>query len=209
MARSAAASPKSRTSPSATTAPMPFNSDSSAAFMIVARVRSRRRSRGDAGYYSDCISLLPQPADGYRLPHHDPDPPCDAQGHPAMRLIKLGVLALALAAMYIAWQVLTPVRLAAPTVEFSIQRGSALRAATRQIVEAGVGVSPWQFNLIARLTSADTHIKAGSYAVSSGVTSWDILRKITQGDFTLDEVVIIEGWTFRQMRAALDAHPAI
>lgn len=126
-----------------------------------------------------------------------------------MRLIKLGLLALVLAVVFIAWQALTPVQLAASTVEFSIQRGSALRAATRQIAEAGIDISPWQFNLIARLTASDTSIKAGSYAVSGGVTPWEILRKITQGDFTLVEVAIIEGWTFRQMRAALDAHPAV
>jgi len=126
-----------------------------------------------------------------------------------VRVIKWGVLTLALAVVFFTWQALTPMQLAAPTVEFSIQRGSALRAATRQMVEAGIDVSPWQFNLMARLAGADTGIKAGSYTVSTGTTPWDLLRKITQGDFTLVEVAVIEGWTFRQMRAALDAHPSV
>lgn len=135
--------------------------------------------------------------------------PSHASGYPTVRVIKWGLLALALAVMFFTWQALAPVQLATQTVEFSIQRGSALRAATRQMVEAGIDVSPWQFNLMARLTGADTGIKAGSYTVSTGATPWDLLRKITQGDFTLVEVAVIEGWTFRQMRASLDAHPSV
>jgi len=65
----------------------------------------------------------------------------------------------------------------------------------------------WKFNLLARITGHDRTIKAGSYEVSAGVTPWEILRKITLGDFTQSEIMFIEGWTFRQVRAALDAHP--
>lgn len=126
-----------------------------------------------------------------------------------MRLFKLGLLLGALAVAVLAWKALMPVPLSAPTVEFSIRPGSALRAATRQMIEAGVPLTPWQFNLVARLTAADTNIKAGSYAVTQGVSPWQILRKITEGDFTQVEVVFIEGWTFRQMRAELDAHAAV
>ena len=126
-----------------------------------------------------------------------------------MRVVKFGFLLAGLAIAYLAWSALSAVPLAAPTVEFSIQRGSALRAATRQMAEAGVGLSAWQFSLLARLGSMDTNIKAGSYAVSQGITPWQILRKITQGDFTQVEVVFIEGWTVRQVRAALDAHPSV
>lgn len=95
----------------------------------------------------------------------------------------------------------------AESVDFSIRPGSALRSATRQILGAGVPMPAWKFNLLARITGHDRTIKAGSYEVSAGVTPWEILRKITLGDFTQSEIMFIEGWTFRQMRAALDAHP--
>ncbi len=126
-----------------------------------------------------------------------------------MRVLKFGVLVMLLAIAYLAWSALGSVQLASPAVEFSIQRGSSLRAATRQMVDAGIALSPWQFNLLARLSGMDTNIKAGSYAVSQGITPWQILRKLTQGDFTQVEVVFIEGWTVRQVRAALDAHPSV
>lgn len=106
----------------------------------------------------------------------------------------------------LAWFALAPVALPAASVDFSIRPGSALRSATRQIVGAGVPMAPWKFNLLARLSGRDRAIKAGSYQVSAGVTPWDILRKITLGDFTQSEIVFIEGWSFRQIRSALDVH---
>jgi UPF0755 protein len=38
------------------------------------------------------------------------------------------------------------------------------------------------------------------------VTPLQILRKITEGEYAQADVVLIEGWTFKQLRAALDAH---
>jgi UPF0755 protein len=126
-----------------------------------------------------------------------------------MRVIKF-VFLLALAAVaWTVWFAFTPVSLSAATVDFSILPGSGLRAAIRQIRDAGVDIRAWQFNAIARVTKSDTGIKAGSYEISEGTTPWQLLRKITSGDFTQAEVTFIEGWTFRQMRSALDSHPDV
>ncbi|MGC2520903.1 MAG: endolytic transglycosylase MltG [Burkholderiales bacterium] len=120
------------------------------------------------------------------------------------------LLALALGfCVWMAWFARSPVALAAPTVEFSIREGSTLRNATRQIIDAGVQMPAWQFNLLARTAAAATGIKAGSYQVASGVTPWRILRKIMLGDVVQSEILFVEGWTFRQMRDALKAHPDV
>ncbi|OGA17345.1 MAG: aminodeoxychorismate lyase [Betaproteobacteria bacterium RIFCSPLOWO2_02_FULL_63_19] len=116
--------------------------------------------------------------------------------------------ALAISA-WLAWFALHPVELATSPLDFSIRRGSGLRSATRQMIEAGIRMRDWQFNLIARLASKETGIKAGSYQVEQGLTPWQLLNKITRGDVVLSQIVFIEGWTFRQMRAELDAHPAL
>ena len=129
-----------------------------------------------------------------------------------IRLVPLAFAGLSIAlaiGVWLAWFALTPVALAASPLDFSIQRGSGLRSATRQMIDAGIGMRDWQFNLIARLASKDTGIKAGSYQVEQGLTPWQLLNKITSGDVILAQIVFIEGWTFRQMRAELDAHPAI
>lgn len=109
-------------------------------------------------------------------------------------------------AAWLGWFALSPVALPAAAVDFSIKPGSSLKSATRQMVEAGLDMPAWPFNLLVRFFVGDTKIKAGSYQVRAGVTPWNLMRKITLGDFTQVEIVFVEGWTFRQMRAALDAH---
>lgn len=107
------------------------------------------------------------------------------------------------------WFALSPIELASPTVEFSIRPGSALRSATRQINEAGVPVPDWQFNLLARAYGESERLKAGTYEVSPGVTPLSLLRKITRGEYALAEILFVEGWTFRQMRDAMNAHAGL
>jgi UPF0755 protein len=92
-------------------------------------------------------------------------------------------------------------------VDFDIRPGLGLKAAAQAMADAGIGIPPWQFALLGRLTGRDRTIKAGSYEVGSGVTAWLLLEKLTAGDVTQTEIVIVEGKTFRELRAKLDAHP--
>jgi UPF0755 protein len=124
-------------------------------------------------------------------------------------LKRLFVLGFALAlgfAGWMAWFAANPLGLSGSPLEFSIRTGSGLRAATRQIIDAGVRMPGWQFTLLARANGADKRIKAGSYQLSEGVTPLQLLRKITDGDVAQAEVLFVEGWTFRQVRTVLNAH---
>src|SRR3977135_1084961 len=107
---------------------------------------------------------------------------------------------------WLLWFALSPIELAAPTVEFSIRAGSTLRGATRQITEAGLSMPEWKFVLLARATGASTGVKAGSYQVSEGMTPLQLVRKITRGEYAQAEILLVEGWNFRQVREALNAH---
>jgi UPF0755 protein len=107
------------------------------------------------------------------------------------------------------WFALSPIELPSPTTEFSIRPGSALRSATRQIVDAGVQLPDWKFNLLARAYGESDRLKAGTYEVSTGVTPLSLLRKITRGDYAQTEILFVEGWTFRQMRDAMNAHASL
>jgi UPF0755 protein len=64
-----------------------------------------------------------------------------------------------------------------------------------------------EFELLARSMGKVRGIKAGSYEISQPVTPLQLLDKLTRGDVTQAEVRLIEGWTFAQFRAALDASP--
>ena len=123
------------------------------------------------------------------------------------RLVIAGVcLALALAGG-VYWWVSSPLTLVSERVDFQITPGQGLRAAAREIAGAGVDLNPWLLVMLGKALQVETAIKAGSYEVARGITALDLLSKLTRGDVTQTEVAFIEGWTFRQMRERLDAHP--
>jgi len=117
--------------------------------------------------------------------------------------------ALLAAGGYGLWYVTTPVAVARLPAEFEIPPGTGFRAAVQRIEESGVQAGRWQLELLARALERAQDIKAGSYEIAAPPTPLELLDKLTRGDVTQTEVTVIEGWTFRQMRAALDAHPAL
>ncbi len=105
------------------------------------------------------------------------------------------------------WWVNEPITLRSPNVDFRITPGSSLRSAALQMQEAGVGIEPGLLSWLARLRHLETTIKAGSYAVTQGITPLQLLAKLTRGEVTQGEVMLPEGWAFRQWRARIDRHP--
>jgi len=110
-----------------------------------------------------------------------------------------------LAAAGMAWYAFSPLKLRSDPADFSVKPGSSLKSATRQIAESGVELHAWRFNLLGRLLGKAGTIRAGSYEVGSGITPVALLDRLTAGELNQAELVFIEGWTFRQMRAALNA----
>ncbi len=128
------------------------------------------------------------------------------------RLVKsLVVVALLATSVAVGWLVhfaLTPIEIAEAPLELQVKPGSALRTVSRQLA-GGTGIAPWRFTLLGRIGGHAARIKAGSYEFQQGITPWQLLGKLSAGEVSLAEIAFIEGWTFRQVRAALDAHPAL
>lgn len=122
-------------------------------------------------------------------------------------LLLAAVAVLVAAGAYAWWYVTTPVVMARLPIEFEVAQGSSFRTATHKIEEQGILVGRYPFELLARVLQRDADIKAGSYELTTSVTPMQLLDKLTRGDVTQADVKVIEGWTFRQMRAALDASP--
>lgn len=102
-----------------------------------------------------------------------------------------------------------PISLAGNTVDFRIVPGSSLRSSITQMREAGVDVEPAMLAWLARLRRVESTIKAGSYSVHQGVTPLQLLEKLTLGKVTQGELTFVEGWTFKQWRTRLNAHPEL
>ena len=118
----------------------------------------------------------------------------------------LSLLFVALAAAAV-WWANAPIALRETTVDFRITPKSSLRSAAAQMQEAGVGINADLLALLARWQGGATGIKAGSYSVKRGITPNQLLTKLVRGEVTQGEVLLVEGWTFRQWRARLDQHP--
>jgi UPF0755 protein len=122
------------------------------------------------------------------------------------------VSALAVLAV-IGWVVTYPtheIPLKTSPLQFSISTGSSLRSATQQMAEAGVITSPLSFEMLTRIFGDPRNVKAGNYEVEKGITPLDLIEKITRGGKNSAlAITFVEGWTFKQMRKALDENPAL
>lgn len=105
------------------------------------------------------------------------------------------------------WYASKPLTLAAPAIDFTVQRGFTMRQAATTIARAGVGVQPELLYWIARVSGKAALIKAGSYEVHTGITPWALILKLSAGDVSQGEVLFVEGWNFRQVREVLESHP--
>lgn len=129
-----------------------------------------------------------------------------------MSMIKYLLLLVLLLAVLVGgagYYVSRPLTLPSVPVEFSIEHGSSLKIVARQMQQAGVLPNDWAFVWLARMLGKSAQIKAGNYELVNEVTMLDLLAIVTKGQATQSEFRIIEGWTFNQFRAALNANPAI
>ena len=121
-------------------------------------------------------------------------------------LFTLVVVAVLGAGGYAASYVTTPVTVGTLPAQFEIPAGARFRSAAQRIEEAGVAVGRLQFEMLARALGRAQDVKAGSYELATAPTPLDLLDKLTRGDVTQADVRFIEGWAFRQLRAALDGN---
>ncbi|MDP3539757.1 MAG: endolytic transglycosylase MltG [Azonexus sp.] len=126
-----------------------------------------------------------------------------------LKLFLLFSLLAGAAAGGVWWWANQTLSLRSSPLDFRIVAGSSLRSAIGQMQEAGIDLQPSLLAVLARITKAETGIKAGSYAVHQGVTPLQLLEKLTQGKVSQGDITLVEGWTFRQWRARLDAHPEL
>ncbi|MDR7267739.1 UPF0755 protein [Pelomonas saccharophila] len=126
-----------------------------------------------------------------------------------MRALLVLLLIAALAAGAV-WQWLrSPLSLAAPSVELSIEPGTNPAEVARAWVGAGVQTDARLLYQWFRWSGLAKQIRAGSYEVHAGVTPRELLDKMVRGDQILEQLRLIEGWNWRQVRAALAAAPQL
>ena len=94
-------------------------------------------------------------------------------------------------------------------VTLTIKRGDSLYSASMTLEREGVISHARSFRVLARLFGTGGGIKAGKYRFEPGETNFQVLQKIYRGYFSKNRIRVQEGWTFRDLRNALNMHEAI
>ena len=93
--------------------------------------------------------------------------------------------------------------------EIHIDRGN-LTNVSQQLVDANVLREPYSFILMVRVLGQASAVKAGNYEFKNFSTPYQIAQLLTKGGLsTQTSITFIEGWTFKQMRAALNKHETL
>lgn len=104
---------------------------------------------------------------------------------------------------------LKPMPLARTPIEFSLKPGSSLKSAASQMRQAGVLENDFAFVMLARALGKAAQIKYGNYQLEKATSQFELLDIISSGRTEQSQIIIIEGDTFAQLRAQLNAHPGL
>ena len=122
-------------------------------------------------------------------------------------VLAIGLLLSALGAGAVWLWLNRPLPLAGASAELSIEPGATPREVAQAWVDAGVQAPPRLLYEWFRWSGQARRIRAGSYEIDAGTSPRELLAKMVQGDEALERVRFIEGWTLRQLRAALAQAP--
>jgi UPF0755 protein len=122
------------------------------------------------------------------------------------RLFLLGLLLLALAVGgFAAWRIFRPLN----EVEFTIKPGSSLRSVASQMEAQGTGAPSRLVVWYATWTGRASRLKAGTYAVKPGDALDVVLDRMVRGEQSLKPFALIEGTSWRGLRAVLADEAAL
>ena len=125
------------------------------------------------------------------------------------RILNLAILLALLGAAALAYYVTRPLPLPATPFVFDLKQGSSLTGMARELRQAGLLEHDQPFVWMVRMLGKSTQLKAGNYVLDHPVPLLKLLEIISKGEVSQRQVSVIEGWTFRQLRDALDANPDI
>jgi UPF0755 protein len=103
----------------------------------------------------------------------------------------------------VAWWLHAPLPMGSEPLELAIEPGTLPRGVAQDVQAAGVRVDARILYAFLRLSGRGRDIRAGNYEIPPGTTPLALLDKLVRGEETLRTLTLVEGWTFRQVRAAL------
>lgn len=124
-------------------------------------------------------------------------------------LIVVSILAVGGGYVGVRSYMLSPMDNYSETVLFEVADGATLEGVSRDLNAAGVIVNPRIFSWWGRITGIEGSVKAGEYFLEPGVTPASILAQLVEGRVALYPFTILEGWTTREILAAIAASDTV
>lgn len=127
-----------------------------------------------------------------------------------LRQLLLLTLVVALAAAgALAWYARQPLAIEGLPRTLAVTPGMHLKSLSVMLAREGVVGNATLFWLLGRVTGQGTQLKAGLYTLDRPLTPLELYGKIERGEVSQASVQFIEGWTWREVRAALAAQPLL
>ena len=121
----------------------------------------------------------------------------------------LGVVAVLVLAGALAWYAQRPLAIEPLPKTLTVAPGMHLKRLAAMLEREGVIGNAEAFWLLGRVLGKGHALRAGTYTIDTPLTPLALLDKFERGEVTLAAVQFIEGWAWRDVRAALAAQPLL
>jgi UPF0755 protein len=102
-----------------------------------------------------------------------------------------------------------PLDLTGDGITYQLAPGTSVATLALDLQKRGILHNPVFLRLLARWNQQAHLIKAGEYWIPTGTTPEGLLALLVSGKVTTHSLTLVEGWTFRQMMAAVNASDAL
>ena len=125
------------------------------------------------------------------------------------RFVVLFVLAALAGAGGLAWYARQPLRIEPLPKNVNVKPGMHLKSLSVMLEREGVIGNAQAFWLLGRVLGKAGTLKVGVYTLDRPLTPLELYAKIQRGEVSQVAVQFIEGWNWREVRAALAAQPML
>ena len=101
----------------------------------------------------------------------------------------------------------TPLHVESSGMVITVEPGSNIRWVVAKLDQQGVTRQDWRWRLLSRLEQVT--IKAGEYRLNPGLLPSELLELLASGKVVSYRFTIVEGWSVKQLLAALSMDPVV
>jgi UPF0755 protein len=109
---------------------------------------------------------------------------------------------------YLEWELEVP----GPTQQperMHVEPGTSVRGVLGKLAKLGVVRDARRAEIYLRLHGRTLNIKAGDYEIPAGASAMQVFELLQEGRVVLEQLTVVEGSTFRDLRKAIERHPRI